>query len=74
MCHFTPIITTITIGELVYGAYKSDCLEFFIEKLENIMILNMRILSFDEGAAEVYGKLWRSSKKMEHFSSVSYLT
>lgn len=68
MCHFTPIITTITIGELVYGAYKSDCLEFFIEKLENIMTLTwgffhlMRVLL---RSMENYGgaqKKWNTSQ------------
>ena len=49
--------TTITVGELVYGAYKSDRPEYFIEKLEKLVWPNIQILSFDEGSAKVYGKL-----------------
>ena len=49
--------TTITVGELVYGAYKSNRPEFFLEKLERLVWPNIRILSFDESSAKVYGKL-----------------
>jgi predicted nucleic acid-binding protein len=49
--------TTITVGELVYGAFKSNRPDFFIEKLERLVWPNIRILPFDEGSAKVYGKL-----------------
>ena len=49
--------TTITVGELVYGAFKSNRPEFFIEKLEKLVWPNIRILSFDEYSAKVYGRL-----------------
>jgi len=49
--------TTITVGELVYGAFKSNRPEFFLEKLERLVWPNIRILPFDEGSAKVYGKL-----------------
>lgn len=49
--------TTITVGELVYGAFKSNRPEFFIEKLEKLVWPNIQILPFDEGSAKVYGKL-----------------
>lgn len=49
--------TTITVGELVYGAFKSKRPEFFIEKLEKFVWPNIHILPFDEGSAKVYGKL-----------------
>jgi tRNA(fMet)-specific endonuclease VapC len=49
--------TTITVGELVYGAYKSNRPEFFIQKLEELVWSNIQILPFDEGSAKVYGKL-----------------
>ncbi len=48
--------TTITIGEMVYGAYKSDRPEYFIEKLEKLVWANIQVLPFDETAARVYGK------------------
>jgi len=49
--------TTITVGELVYGAFKSNRPEFFIEKLERLVWPNIQILPFDEGSAKVYGRL-----------------
>jgi tRNA(fMet)-specific endonuclease VapC len=49
--------TSITVGELVYGAHKSGRPEYFIEKLEKLVWPNIQILSFDEGAANVYGRL-----------------
>ena len=49
--------TTITVGELVCGAFKSNRPEFFIEKLEKLVWPNIHILPFDEGSAKVCGKL-----------------
>ena len=48
--------TTITVGELVYGAYKSSRPSFFMEKLDSMVWPNITILSFDEDAAKIYGK------------------
>ena len=49
--------TAITVGELVYGAYKSDRPEYFLKKLENLVWPNIQILPFDQKAAGVHGKL-----------------
>lgn len=49
--------TTITVGEMVYGAYKSSRPEYFIDKLEDLVWQNVQILPFDEGSAKVYGRL-----------------
>ncbi len=49
--------TAITVGELVYGAYKSDRPGYFLEKLEKLVWPNIQILSFDEKVAGVYGRL-----------------
>lgn len=38
--------TTITVGELVYGAYKSNRPEYFIEKLEKLVWPNVLITFF----------------------------
>ena len=48
--------TTITVGELVYGAYKSSRPSYFLEKLDRMLWPNINILSFDEDAAKIYGK------------------
>lgn len=49
--------TTITVGELVYGAYKSNRTEYFLEKLDRLVFSNIQALPFDECSAKVYGKL-----------------
>ena len=49
--------TTITVGELVYGAHKSSRPAYFLEKLERMVWPNINILSFDEDAAKIYGKV-----------------
>lgn len=49
--------TTITVGEMVYGAYKSKRPDYFLEKLARLLWPNIQILPFDERAAHVYGKL-----------------
>ena len=51
------LTTTITVGELVYGAFRSNRPEFFIEKPDRLVWPNIRILSFDESSAKVYGRL-----------------
>jgi tRNA(fMet)-specific endonuclease VapC len=48
--------TTITVGELVYGAFKSSRPSYFLEKLDRMVWPNINILSFDEDAAKIYGK------------------
>ena len=49
--------SSITVGELVYGAHKSGRPEYFIEKLEKLVWPNIHILPFDEESAKVYGRL-----------------
>lgn len=49
--------TSITVGELVYGAHKSGRPEYFLEKLDKMVWPNIHILAFDEGAGKVYGRL-----------------
>jgi tRNA(fMet)-specific endonuclease VapC len=55
--------TTITIGEMVYGAYKSNRPEYFIEKLDELLLPNLTILAFDELAARKYGLLRANLEK-----------
>lgn len=49
--------TSITVAELVYGAYKSGRPKYFMEKLESLVWPNVNILPFDESAGRTYGKL-----------------
>ncbi|MBI5048450.1 MAG: type II toxin-antitoxin system VapC family toxin [Deltaproteobacteria bacterium] len=49
--------TTITVGELVYGAYRSNRPDYFLEKLDRQVWPNIQTLTFDEGSARVYGKM-----------------
>jgi predicted nucleic acid-binding protein len=55
--------TTITIGEMVYGAYKSNRPEYFIEKFDKLLLPNLSILAFDESAARQYGVLRANLEK-----------
>lgn len=49
--------TSITIGELVFGAFRSQRPQYFLDKLKELVIPNIQILSFDEASAYIYGKL-----------------
>lgn len=49
--------TTITVGELVYGAYRSNRPDHFLSRLEERVWPNVKILPFDETSAHTYGKL-----------------
>jgi len=57
-------ISTITVGELVYGAFKSNESQLFLEKIKNIILPAVNVLSFDISASFVYGKI-RSELKRE---------
>ncbi|MBI4209182.1 MAG: type II toxin-antitoxin system VapC family toxin [Deltaproteobacteria bacterium] len=50
-------ISAITVGELVYGAYRSTRPDYFLGKLDQQVWPNVQILSFDEKAAHTYGLL-----------------
>lgn len=50
-------ISTITIGEIVYGARKSKNAEYHFNNLNNILLPTVNILSFDSKSAFVYGNL-----------------
>ena len=55
--------TTITVGEMVYGAYKSDRPYYFLEKLDRLLLPKLTVLPFDESAARAYGRLRASLEK-----------
>jgi len=57
-------ISTITVGELVYGAFKSDESQSYLEKIKNIILPAVNVLSFDISASFIYGKI-RSELKRE---------
>ncbi len=48
--------TSITLGELVYGAHRSPRPEYYLDRLKELLLPNLRILAFDQRAAEVYGE------------------
>ncbi|MFQ5853605.1 MAG: type II toxin-antitoxin system VapC family toxin [Candidatus Binatia bacterium] len=49
--------SAITVGELLYGVYKSPRAEYFHEKLEQLVWPRVQIVPFDRQAAEAYGRL-----------------
>ena len=50
-------ITSVTVGELVYGARRSSRPEYFLRALEERVWPNVRILAFDFEAAVIFGEL-----------------
>ena len=52
--HFT---SAITVGELVFGAQRSPRRDYLLSQLEELLWPNLRILPFDIGAAETYGRI-----------------
>jgi tRNA(fMet)-specific endonuclease VapC len=50
-------ISTITLGELVYGAFKSDKSQFYLDYLNNVLLPSVNVLGFDISAAFIYGKI-----------------
>jgi tRNA(fMet)-specific endonuclease VapC len=49
--------SSITVGEMIYGAHRSARTREIIDRLEREVWPNVSILSFDESAARVYGEL-----------------
>lgn len=49
--------SAITVGEMVYGAYRSQRREYLLRQLEERLWPNIRILPFNRRAAETYGRL-----------------
>ena len=56
--------SAITVGELIYGAYRSNRPEYFLDKLEQIVWPNVSVLAFDETAARIYGQLRAQMDKL----------
>lgn len=50
-------ISSITVLEIVYGAYKSKQPQYHIDNLEKLLMPNVNVLNFDSKAAYVCGKL-----------------
>jgi len=49
--------SAVTVGEMVYGAYRSPRPDHFLRRLEERLWPNVRVLSFNRAAAEIYGRL-----------------
>ncbi len=60
---YQQFTTAITVGEMVYGAYKSNRPAHFISKLNDLVWPNIQILPFDKGSAEIYGKIRAEMEK-----------
>ncbi|MCL4385071.1 MAG: PIN domain-containing protein [Actinobacteria bacterium] len=50
-------ISSITVGEIAYGAFKSKNKEFHLNNLKNILLSSVNILDFDVSAAFIYGRI-----------------
>ena len=49
--------SAITIGELTYGAHKSNRRDHLFQLFRNHLWPNVRVVPFDRAAAETYGRL-----------------
>ncbi len=49
--------SAITVGELLYGVYKSPRPDYYREKLERLVWPRVRVVPFDRKAAFEYGRL-----------------
>ena len=49
--------SSITVGELIYCAYRSTRTDYFLQKLDEPVWPNINIVPFDEAAARIYGQL-----------------
>jgi tRNA(fMet)-specific endonuclease VapC len=45
--------SAVTVGELIYGAYRSARPNYFLEKLDRLVWPNITILAFDGAAAHI---------------------
>jgi predicted nucleic acid-binding protein len=49
--------SSITVGELVYGAHHGPRTEHHLRQLDEIVLPMVHVLPFDRAAAEVYGSI-----------------
>ncbi|MBI4312811.1 MAG: type II toxin-antitoxin system VapC family toxin [Chloroflexi bacterium] len=49
--------SAITVGEMVYGAYRSRRQEHYLRQLQERVWPNVRVLPFNHAAGEIYGRL-----------------
>ncbi len=66
-------ISTITISEIVYGAYKSPRPDYHIDNLQNVLLPAVTIVGFDSRAAYVCGRLRAQLEQKGKFISFADL-
>ncbi len=49
--------TSITVGEMAYGAHRSSRTEYLLRQFEEIVWPMVQVLPFDHAAAETFGSL-----------------
>ncbi|MCI5208743.1 MAG: type II toxin-antitoxin system VapC family toxin [Candidatus Electrothrix sp. ATG2] len=50
-------ISTITVSEIVYGAFKSNRPEYHLNNLEQVLLPSVNVVGFDAKAACICGQL-----------------
>ena len=58
--------SSVTVGEIVYGVYKSARIDYYRDKLERLVWPRVQIDSFDRKAAEEYGRLRAELEREGH--------
>lgn len=59
----SQFISTITIGEIIYGAMKSNRPEFHLKNLRETLMPTVNIVGFDAKAAFYYGEMRAAQEK-----------
>ena len=62
-------VSAITIGEIVYGTFKSINPVFHMSQLKKVLLPLVNVLSFDSGAAFYYGKIRAELEKQGNIIS-----
>ena len=57
-------ISTITIAEIVYGAFRSRSSNYHLENLRNVLLPAINVLPFDSRSAFIYGKIRAGLEEM----------
>ena len=49
--------SAINVGELIYGAHRSERREYLLRQMDDRLWPNLKILSFDRRSGEIYGRV-----------------
>jgi predicted nucleic acid-binding protein len=63
--------STISIGEMFYGAYRSARPDYHLKRIRDIILPHFHILAFDLAASEHYGQVRANAERTGHPLAIS---